>query len=320
MAKVLTVKRADVAAMFTDPKTGQTIFPPSHDREDFQPFHIAGPMPEVFYTLPTAMIERADAEEDRENLQVIPYIVLVDRETNKFFMYERGNKSGEERLRKKCSLGLGGHIDIAVNSMNPFARVVATEALRELNEEVGFVADENETLNIFEGFQKGSMILFTENDDVGTVHVGVCLMLGVQPERLTNAESGVIESGKWLTFDEINQLIQNEEIELEHWSNLVMAQIQASAQHQQQQQQAAATPAIAELNALGVMIQMTFNQVVVAEAYGVDVANFSDDLANVRGALEALMSKAASLMPAEIPTAPQEAANDAEPQQENAVA
>ncbi len=55
---------------------------------------------------------RYDCETDEEVLQVIPYVLLFD-EKNRIFTYERAQNIkdyGDERLFKKYSIGLGGHI------------------------------------------------------------------------------------------------------------------------------------------------------------------------------------------------------------------
>ncbi len=231
MSKVLTAKRADIAALFVNKETGAAPFPVSYDREEFSPFHLIGPMPSDFFNIQTEMIERDLAEKDNTNLQIIPYVVLVNQEENRIFVYKRGTASNEDRLIDKCSIGLGGHIDIAPNSWQNLVQVIAKEALRELKEEVGYEASDVETENILEGFMQASSIIFTEADEVGTVHLGVSLLLNVKPERLGQLENNVIESGKWLTFDEIAKAVADKEFQLEAWSELVMMHIQSINQN-----------------------------------------------------------------------------------------
>jgi len=53
-------------------------------------------------------IERADAETDTNYKQIIPYLVFMHE--GNVFMMQRKSTAGEQRLKNKLSLGIGGHI------------------------------------------------------------------------------------------------------------------------------------------------------------------------------------------------------------------
>jgi predicted NUDIX family phosphoesterase len=91
-------------------------------------------MPKDFFKLETTMIEREVAEKDNVNLQVIPYVIMINQEENKIFIYQRGSGSAEDRLVSKYSIGLGGHIDISPDAWVNLPQVIAKEAIRELEQ------------------------------------------------------------------------------------------------------------------------------------------------------------------------------------------
>ena len=53
-------------------------------------------------------IERADAETNTNYKQIIPYLVFMHE--GNVFMMQRKSTAGEQRLKNKLSLGIGGHI------------------------------------------------------------------------------------------------------------------------------------------------------------------------------------------------------------------
>ena len=77
-------------------------------------------------------IDRPAAEEDPSYKQIIPYVVLTQKDL--VFATRRLNKGGESRLHGKVSIGIGGHIN-PVDEKD--RRSVLMHGLeRELDEEV----------------------------------------------------------------------------------------------------------------------------------------------------------------------------------------
>jgi predicted NUDIX family phosphoesterase len=62
----------------------------------------------IFQSKPL-FIDREEAETDPSYKQIIPYQVI--RQKKKFFIYRRGKSGSENRLKKKLSLGIGGHVN-----------------------------------------------------------------------------------------------------------------------------------------------------------------------------------------------------------------
>lgn len=217
MSKVLTIKRADLATLMD-------VLPPTYEVRE-NPVNIVGPMPVGFYSLPTELVERAAAEKDNTRLQVIPYVTLIDGKRNAVFAYTRGPKGAEDRLHGKVSLGLGDHIELAPTSWMSLVHLVTNEALRELNEEVGLTLNAIGADQLLAGIANHSMIIFSESDEVGTVHVGVGIFLAIDSASLGGEEYDVITKSQWKTLDEIRQDVETEAYELEHWSRLTFMQL-----------------------------------------------------------------------------------------------
>jgi predicted NUDIX family phosphoesterase len=187
-----------------------------------------------------SLVSRSICETDENTLQLIPYITLIDKtqEEVKFFIYTRGDMSGENRLIGKCSIGLGGHIEESLdnepieNSLilpqsKTLSEVIAKAAVRELEEEVGLSIDLNSVINALNGnndlpanislypfASKEIFTLYNPNDAVGRVHLGIAMLIKATPLDFGNMEEGVITRGKWLTLKEIYEQV----LELEPWS------------------------------------------------------------------------------------------------------
>lgn len=222
---VFVIPRKDISAIILN-EQGETIFPPEYSGDDVEKkFHLIGQMPKEFFDLSGSCIPREIAEKDFTNLQIIPYISLVDSETKEIFIYRRGKASGEKRLSGTFSVGLGGHINSSTSALTNLGQLITKEAVRELQEEVGLQFTEEEIDQLYVGFTTGSTIIFTEADEVGCVHLGISLMISVKKSDLKNHELNVIENGQWLSVDEITKLTADPEFVLENWSKLVIMNI-----------------------------------------------------------------------------------------------
>lgn len=175
-------------------------------------------IPSNFFLLDSKLVDRVgpnSCEEDPTLQQIIPYMVIVNEE-GKIFTYSRGQAGGEDKLKSKLSIGLGGHIDgMAPEGMNNY-QWFTQEARRELAEEVGILSDD---VNI-----SYSALLFDRTHEktedgktyVGQVHCGLLSFIRVNKSEVTKLEQGVIENGQWMSVDELNAPIVHER--LEDWS------------------------------------------------------------------------------------------------------
>ena len=86
-----------------------------------------------------SFVPRSEAEEDPSLKQLIPYIVVTCGD--RVLQYRRGSGSGETRLLKKRSLGIGGHINDQDGLGKDFDAAAYERALlRELEEELNLPA------------------------------------------------------------------------------------------------------------------------------------------------------------------------------------
>lgn len=177
---------------------------------------------EKLLPLKTKLVPRSICETDLNTLQIIPYIVLVDAKTDKYFIYTRGNGGGEHRLYGVCSLGVGGHVDELPLEGDDFFGHLAKEAGRELKEEVGL--NEAETFSkVYKALKANNFYIFqSRTDRVSRVHVGFCIMIEVDMENISEAEHNIITKGQWLRADEIYRKHFSGEIQLEEWTAMFL--------------------------------------------------------------------------------------------------
>lgn len=143
------------------------------------------------------LMKRGLAEENPYVIQIIPYVLVYDRDGEHILTYTRDG--GEVRLHGDRSLGWGGH-------MNDICWV--SEAQRELQEEVGL---EEADLTKY-GY------IFCPTNEVGRVHLGI--LATVETEFNHNDEQPSKEEyGEWWHVDDIAQKLDQFEL----WSQLAFA-------------------------------------------------------------------------------------------------
>lgn len=151
---------------------------------------------------------RAQAEEDPEFKQFIPYVVL--RCGRQIFHYRRGKKGTETRLHALRSIGVGGHINPVDGS--GFDGFFVSALLRELNEEVALPP----------GPPRLSPLGLINDDStpVGQVHLGVVHILDLDSPSVTPREAALAGAG----FDLVENL-WNERDAFETWSRFVLERL-----------------------------------------------------------------------------------------------
>lgn len=191
---------------------------------------VAVPVPANMFLLETEVCDRLGAyscEENPQRQQLIPYLMLVN-EKFEIFTYSRGAGGGEDKLKTKLSVGLGGHVDAAPPEGHSLHSWLIEEARRELEEEVGFTAP---VQIIFDALLLDHM-KETENNGktyVGQVHVGLLSFISCTNEEVVKLEAGVIEHGRWMTQSEL----KNPETfdRLEPWSQAAVTEYMRRADH-----------------------------------------------------------------------------------------
>jgi len=178
-----------------------------------------------------------ELEQDDTVLQIIPYCIFSayrpsDRKVV-YFVYRRLSKSGEDRLKGKLSIGVGGHINdtnVAVfRSVGMLrANFFAEGAHRELLEETNV----KEITDGFDDFTSFAVIgaLRDPKTPVGRVHLGVVCKMAMDADldilaNLKMTEEDVAEAVGWFSIDELVEM-EN----LEDWSCLIIDKLRAVEQ------------------------------------------------------------------------------------------
>ena len=153
---------------------------------------------------------RSEAEEDPNYKQIIPYIILTCGP--RILHYRRGSGSGETRLLKKRSLGIGGHMNDEDSDGMDFDAIAYECALRrELEEELSLPA----SLEVAP--LKAVALINDDSNPVGAVHLGVIHHYILSSENVSPREEAIAE----LDFSTHHDLLERIE-EFETWSQIVI--------------------------------------------------------------------------------------------------
>jgi len=154
---------------------------------------------------------RGEMEKNPAFKQLIPYVLFryVDAEgVVHSFQYTRGGGQGEERLRAKRSVGIGGHISTDDADAGTAHDVYRVGMLRELAEEV----------SINTPYRERCVGLINDDETpVGQVHLGVVHIFDVELPHVAPMEVDILDAG----FRPVSEIIP----ELEHyesWSQIVV--------------------------------------------------------------------------------------------------
>ena len=160
-------------------------------------------------------VPRPDAEKNYNFKQLVVYAVI--KSGGMFLTYRRTPKTGEERLRRKYSIGIGGHVNIGDTSQltlfnSAIGEGFLLEALwREIREEINIESEIS---------KKPKLLCFIDDNsnEVGKVHFGTVWMIEIEkPEVSLRKERGI---GK-LQFLSIQDL-EDRKQEFENWSRLLI--------------------------------------------------------------------------------------------------
>ncbi|MBM3232936.1 NUDIX domain-containing protein [Candidatus Pacearchaeota archaeon] len=147
-----------------------------------------------------------DLENDFSLKQIITYVLIINPWTKKIFAYRRSANEklySEKRLYNRWSCGVGGHIE-----RQDDADPIKASAKRELQEEV-----------VMENYPDPKIVGFV-NDDTGDVekyHFGVVAIAETDEDEISMGD-GEIEEGKFMTIEEIEELVANSDNKIERWT------------------------------------------------------------------------------------------------------
>src|SRR6266481_5539044 len=152
-------------------------------------------------------IPRPEAETDPAYKQIIPYALIAFEKT--VLHYVRGKKAGEQRLVAKGSIGIGGHMNEADESL--FA--MDEEAYR-----AGVEREVNEEIKIETPFDDRIVALLNDDStEVGRVHLGIVHIFKLQEPKVQKREAMITG----LTFLTKEELLARRET-METWSQICL--------------------------------------------------------------------------------------------------
>lgn len=149
---------------------------------------------------------RAELEDDKSYLQVIPQVILKYKDT--YYLHKQVDRN-EKRLNSLCPLPLGGHVSEFELDKSSSEDSIQQALTRELHEEVTTDFDIQE--KTFLG------VVYLDDNDVNSVHVGVVYVFDVSNNSAQVKEEG-LESVGWVTVD----YLRKNRDKLTYWSRLVI--------------------------------------------------------------------------------------------------
>ena len=194
-----------------------------HQLGHFQGFRPIGPgdadhyLAELLRQENTNFLPRPDMEQDPSFKQLIPYVVFchTGRDGQRsVFQYTRGTGQGEDRLHRKRSVGIGGHISMIDcgssgaedrDTFSPYEEGMR----RELEEEV---IVETELTERCVG------LINDDETEVGRVHLGIVHLAEVKHPAVAPRESEIVEAG----FRPVGELLASLDA-FESWSQICLS-------------------------------------------------------------------------------------------------
>lgn len=162
-----------------------------------------------------------NAEINYDYKQPIPYGVVISDDNDidgiRVFVYRRLAGGTESRLHDKLSIGVGGHMNVAVEEGKTFMQVVKEEAIRELDEELIFESVSGEETAANYEFQPIGLIN-DEKNDVGKVHIGILYTILTPPAHSAEVRETDTLAGEWMTLEELEEVRG----QLEEWSSIAL--------------------------------------------------------------------------------------------------
>jgi len=159
----------------------------------------------------TSYRPRAQVEEDPGFKQLIPYVIFRHRGLDgceSVFQYTRGTGMGENRLHRKRSVGVGGHISARDAEIEVATNPYQEGMRRELDEEVA--VDTPYTVRCVG-------LINDDQTDVGRVHLGVVHLFDCEIPAVYPNEEEIVDSG----FQPVDKILVDLN-SFETWSQICM--------------------------------------------------------------------------------------------------
>lgn len=151
---------------------------------------------------------REQMEQDPSFKQLIPYVIFAhhgDGQEPRVFRYTRGTGQGEQRLHRKQSVGIGGHIaSHDAGQDEPYGEGMR----RELEEEVVIQTPYT---------PQCVGLINDDQTEVGKVHLGVVHIFDVEAENVYPRETDILDAA----FQPASNLLANLD-RFESWSRICL--------------------------------------------------------------------------------------------------
>ncbi len=148
---------------------------------------------------------RSQAEQDPALKQIIPYVLLTHGD--RVLHYVRGKKAGEQRLVAKGSIGIGGHLNDADESLFSYdEHSYLAGVQREVDEELAVDCAYRNTVRA---------ILNDDSTEVGRVHLGIIHVFQLENAEVKKREAMITQLA-FLTPAELRERRDS----LETWSQI----------------------------------------------------------------------------------------------------
>ncbi|MBI4484216.1 MAG: hypothetical protein HY652_15175 [Acidobacteria bacterium] len=152
-------------------------------------------------------LPRQEAERNPAFKQIVPYVLVVSGD--RVLHYVRGKTTGEDRLKLKGSMGIGGHINLGDRTLFTMGRETYFAAVeREVEEEI-------RVRNRVE--DRVVALLNDDATEVGQVHFGVVHRWRIADRAVEKGEAG-IRQPQFFTHDELRERRND----LESWSQFCL--------------------------------------------------------------------------------------------------
>jgi predicted NUDIX family phosphoesterase len=166
----------------------------------------------IFNQAEPIFIDRSLAENDPGYKQIIPYQIIQNFDGS-IFTYRRSSKGNENRLKKKLSLGIGGHIneDDKYNfcddvNISDVESTYNAGRYREWKEEVKVTGAKPK--------EKIIGVIYDPSTDVGRVHFGIVHLYEISRENYVETIDPALSEPCWMT----KGFLQKYYNEFELWS------------------------------------------------------------------------------------------------------
>ena len=163
---------------------------------------------ELFNSQHSSYRARDEMEHDPSFKQLIPYVIFrhtAPSGEQSLFRYTRGTGQGEQRLHRKQSIGIGGHISSDdADEINPYEEGMRRELAEEVDIRTPYRAECVGLIN-------------DDQTDVGKVHLGVVHIFDVETPDVRPREDEIVDAG----FVPLRELLSDMD-GLESWSQICL--------------------------------------------------------------------------------------------------